>query len=72
MGNNRTMHYALCLASSTSDYGGIYGTWDHTLVARSRGYVMWEELSVSLFYNIVTIGNGTKNDFQGKRVLPVS
>ena len=23
---------------------------------------MWEELSVSLFYNIATIGNGTKND----------
>ena len=31
-----------------------------------------EELSVSHFENIVTIGNGTKNDFQGKRVLPVS
>ena len=35
-------------------------------------YIMWEELSVSHFYNIVTIGNGTKNDFQGKRVLPFS
>ena len=42
----------------------------HTLVARSWGDVMWDELSVSYFYNTVTIGNGetgTKNDFQEKR-----
>ena len=30
----------------------------HTFVARSWGDIMWEELSVSHFLNIVTIGNG--------------
>ena len=28
-----------------------------TLIARTRCYVMQEELSVSHFYNVVTIGN---------------
>ena len=36
----------------------IYRYVGHALVARSMGYVMWEELSVSHFLNIVTIGNG--------------
>ena len=36
----------------------IYRYVRHTFVARSRGDVMWEELSVSHFKNIVTIGNG--------------
>ena len=44
----------------------------HTLVARSWCYVMMEELSVSYYENIVTIGNGTNIDFQRKVVLPVS
>ena len=44
----------------------------HTLVTRSWCYVMMEELSVSYYEYIVTIGNGTNNDFQRKVVLPVS
>ena len=32
----------------------------HTFVARSWGDVMWEELSISHFLNIITIGNGHK------------
>ena len=34
-----------------------------TLVARAQWYVMWEELSVSHFYNVVTTGNGTLKMF---------
>ena len=36
----------------------IYRYVRHSLVARSWGDVMWEELSVSHFLNIVSIGNG--------------
>ena len=36
----------------------IYRYVRHTLVARSWGDVIWEELSDSHFENIVTIGNG--------------
>ena len=36
----------------------IYRYVRHTLVARSWGDVMWEELSDNHFLNIVTIGNG--------------
>ena len=40
------------------EIGDIY-IWyvQDTLVARARCYVMWEELSVSHFKNVVTIGN---------------
>ena len=36
----------------------IYRYMRHTLVVRSLGYVMWEGVSISNFYNIVTFGNG--------------
>ena len=36
----------------------IYRYVRQTFVARSWGDVMWEELSVSHFLNMVTIGNG--------------
>ena len=39
-------------------YTYIYRYVKHTFVARSWGDAMWEELSVSHFYNMVTIGNG--------------
>ena len=45
-------------AIRTYIYIYIYRYVRHTFVARSWGDVMWEELSVSHFYNIVTIGNG--------------